>query len=132
MRILVAFTLAWATFAWAAPHIPTDDRQVLERLPVRPSDPAAAELTRRRAEVAATPADPGPAVRLARHYFDLAMAQGDPRYVGYADAALRPWHATASRHAGILVARGLLRQYRHDFEGALQDLGDAAAVEPQN
>lgn len=132
IRTALTPLLAAATVAIAAPYVPRDDAAVLERLPVRPSDPVAAEIRRLRVEVAATPADPAPAVRLARRYFELAMAQGDPRYVGYADAALRPWYRSADRHAGVLTVRGMLRQYRHDFDGALEDLANAAEREPQN
>ena len=105
MRAWLLLILASATLASAAPRVPADDREVLERLPVRPSDPLAAELRELRAEVAAGPSDPVPAVRLARRYFDLAMAQGDPRYVGYADAALRRWYAVAVQHPGVLRTR---------------------------
>ena len=132
MRIWLLLPLLATLPAWGVPHIPADDHEVLERLPVRPSDPLAAELRKLRAAVAAAPSDPGPAVQLARRYFDLAMAQGDPRYVGYADAALRPWYPSASRHAEVLTVRALLRQYRHDFEGALEDLAAAAQANPQD
>jgi hypothetical protein len=30
----------------------------------------------------------------------------------------------------VLTVRGLLRQYRHDFDGALEDLGAACAGQP--
>ena len=132
MRSALLLLLATATLASAAPRVPGDHREVLERLPVRPSDPLAAELRTLRAAVAATPSDPVPAVRLARRYFDLAMAQGDPRFVGYADAALRRWYAVASQHPGVRTTRGLLRQYRHDFDGALEDLAAAARFDPQD
>src|SRR4029079_13139502 len=78
--------------ALAAPYTPRDESTVLERLPLRRSDPVAAELRQLRG------APPAPGARdlrrlrgspLARCYFELAMAQGDPRYVGYAEAALR-------------------------------------------
>ena len=62
-----------------------DDATVLERLPLRRSDPVAAELRKLRGAA------------LARRYFELAMAQGDPRYVGYAEAALRDWRTTTRR-----------------------------------
>ena len=89
MRIGLCWMLLTAAVAWAAPHVPRDDREVLERLPVRPSDPLAAELRTLRAAVAAAPADPMPAVQLARRYFDLAMAQGDPD-ASVAQGARRP------------------------------------------
>ena len=63
---------------------------------------------------------------LGRRYFRLAMAEGDPRFVGYAEAALRPWSGKDPPH-DVLVLRALLRQYRHDFAGALDDLAAAAA-----
>jgi Tfp pilus assembly protein PilF len=132
MRLWLVLLLGFTTPAWCAPRVPGDEREVLERLPVRPSDPVAAELRKLRAGVAAAPSDPLPAAQLARRYFDLAMAQGDPRYVGYADAALRPWYSVANQHPGVLTARGLLRQYRHDFDGALEDLAAAAQRDPQD
>ena len=47
-------------------------------------------------------------------------------------AALRPWYAVADNNASILIAHGLLRQYRHDFDGALDDLGAAAKADPED
>jgi tetratricopeptide (TPR) repeat protein len=54
------------------------------------------------------------------------MAEGDPRFIGYAEAALRPWGSKDPPH-DVLVLRARLRQYRHDFAGALDDLAAAAA-----
>ncbi len=117
--------------ALAAPYLPKDDAAVLERLPLRRADPAAAELRQRRATLAARPDDPAAAAALARRYFELAMAQGDPRYVGYAEGALRPWKADDAP-ADVLFVRGLLKQYRHDFQGALRDLDAALRREPEH
>ncbi len=66
---------------------------------------------------------------LAQSYFERASAEGDPRYVGYAEGALRPWKDAAAPPE-ILFARALLRQYRHDFDGALADLAQAVQREP--
>src|SRR5258707_1466395 len=118
---LCALLIAAAFTASAAPRIPESDSVVLETLSTRPGDPAASELRQLRAASAATPGDAGPASRLARRYFDMAMAEGDPRYVGYAEAALRPWPETAAAPAEILVLHGMLRQYRHDFARAMAD-----------
>jgi len=103
---------------------------VLERLPLRRSDPAAAELRALREAARTAPADPAAVVPLARRYFALAQSEGDPRYVGYAEAALAPWRAAADAPAEVLVQRALLRQYRHDFDGALADLALALARDP--
>jgi hypothetical protein len=110
----------------AAPYVPQDDATVLERLPIKPGDSIARELRELRARLAARPDDVDAAVSLGRRYFRLAMAEGDPRFVGYAEAALRPWSGKDPPH-DVLVLRARLRQYRHDFAGALDDLAAAAA-----
>ena len=97
-------------------------------LPQRAQDPAVRELGRLRAAAAAGNTDPEPAARLIRAYFDLSLARGDPRYIGYAEAVLARFKAPL---APILrVERGLLRQYRHDFTGALDDFAGALALAP--
>src|SRR6185503_21192348 len=118
--IKAAFVLGglWALGALAAPYTPKDDSTVLERLPLRRSDPVAAELRQLRGAA------------LARRYFELAMGQGDPRYVGYAEAALR--RAENDAPAEVLFVRGLLKQYRHDFNGALADLEGALKQAPEH
>jgi hypothetical protein len=117
--------------ALPAPYEPKDDAAVLERLPLRPGDPVAAEFRRLRAALAAAPGDAAAAARLARRYYEMAAAEGDPRYVGYAEAALRPW-AGGEAPAEVLFARALLRQYRHDFRGALEDLQQTLQRDPEH
>jgi Tfp pilus assembly protein PilF len=116
--------------AGATPRLPADDAEVLENLPAKASDPAAIEQRRLRAAADAAPGAEGPAARLARRYFELAMAEGDPRYVGYAQAALRAWPEAAAAPAEILLLRGMLRQYRHDFAGAMADFERTLAADP--
>lgn len=134
MRKLLVFALSWlaALPGQAAPRVPVEDREVLERLPLRPRDPVATQLRELRLAATAARADPAAAAPLARRYFALAMAEGDPRYVGYAQAALAPWSGAGRAPAEILMLRALLRQYRHDFEGALADLALAAQLDPRN
>ena len=130
---LCALALALlAVGAHAAPYVPKDDSVVLERLPVRPNDPVARELRELRAELAANPRKRATALRLAERYFALASAQGDPRYVGYAEAALKPWWNLPAPPLDVLVMRGILKQYSHDFSSALQDLNAATREDPQN
>lgn len=116
----------------AAPYLPVSDAQVLERLPISPANPVFRELRGLRTELASRPDDAGVAARLAGRYFDLAMAEGDPRYIGYAEAALRPWLSSASIPPDLHVIRGQLRQYRHDFRGALGDFAAALAADPSS
>jgi Tfp pilus assembly protein PilF len=120
--------LLWALGAQAAPRTPAHDTEVLEKLPVRAGDGTARELASLRSALAEAPSDEAAATRLATRYFDLAMARGDPRYVGYADAVVRGFPTT--RSAPLLTLRGMLRQYRHDFAGALSDLDQALKQDP--
>jgi len=130
--LLRALALAsLALVAHAAPYVPTDDAAVLERLPVRPGDPVARELRQLRSELTANPRKRDTAVRLAERYFALASSEGDPRYVGYAQAALKPWWDLPVPPLDVLVMRAILKQYSHDFSGAMQDL-EAATREDAN
>ena len=124
--------MAVAQLAGAAPFLPSDDAVVLEVLPGKRDDPAAAELRRLRGAASAAPTDTAAAARLARRYFEMAMADGDPRYIGYAGAALRAWPETAAAPAEILVLHGMLRQYRHDFARAMADFDLALKSDPGN
>lgn len=133
LRLGTCFVLLGTAFGTAAaPFIPKDDSAVLETLPTKPTDPVAAELRQLRATAAAAPGDAEPAARLARRYFDLSMAEGDPRYVGYAEAALRAWPETAAAPVDILVLHGMLRQYRHDFPRGMADFDLALKADPAN
>jgi hypothetical protein len=128
----VAAWLVPAIIALAVPYVPVDDAVILERLPIKAADPGARELRDLRARLAAQPDDSDAAVRLARRYFRLAMAEGDPRFIGYAEAALGRWWTEPAPPADVLVARALVKQYRHEFDAALADLAQAGALEPTN
>ncbi|MBI5909654.1 MAG: hypothetical protein HY848_06860 [Betaproteobacteria bacterium] len=118
--------------AQSAPYTPQSDNEVLERLPFKASAAEGRELRQLRRALAEQPQNMERALALARRYFDLASAEGDPRYVGYAEAAIRPWNNAAEPAVEILVMRALLRQYRHEFDAALADLGQAAERDPGN
>jgi Tfp pilus assembly protein PilF len=114
--------------AQSAPRTPIDDATVIEQLPFRAIDSRARELANLRANARKAPGDAAAAVALAQAYFEMAQARGDPRYVGYADAVVSQFgqHMTAD----LLLIRGMLRQYRHDFDEALLDFADALAQDP--
>ncbi len=116
----------------AAPFVPTDDAQVLATVPARASDPRARELVTLRAAWRAAPNDVDTAVRLARRYFDEVAAEGDPRYVGYAQAALQPWWEQAAPPAEVRVLRAMVLQFDHRFAPALADLDAAVREQPGN
>lgn len=121
------------TGAAAAPYIPGSGQQVLERLPGR-FDPVQRELGRLRAELAANPADLERATALARRYIEQARRDGDPRYLGYAQAALAPWwkQPRTQAPAEVLVLRATLVQSNHAFGEALADLDEVVRRDPGN
>ena len=118
--------------ASAEPFRPQDTATVLEKLPLKPGDSQWRELRQLRTELAAQPNNVAIAAKLARRYFDLVSAEGDPRYIGYAQAALAPWWTQPSPPVEVLVLRATLKQYRHDFSSALTDLDGAIAQDPRN
>lgn len=74
---------------------------------------------------------PGPdsAGDLAEAYFDRALATGDPRYVGYAEAVVLAVPRASS--ARLLSIEGMIRQYRHDFAAAVAAFDAALALDPE-
>ena len=129
--ILCALLLP-ATVAVAAPFTPSADTQVLERLPARASDPRARQMREMRQQLSLHPDDVVLAVGLARRYFEEVAAEGDPRYIGYAQAALAPWWKLPDPPVDVLVMRAVLRQFSHEFDAARADLAAAVAKEPAN
>ena len=111
--------------ASAEPYMPASGAQVLERLPAR-LDPVQRELAGMRAALATNPADLGRATALAQRYIEQARRDGDPRYLGYAQAALKPWwrQPRDAAPAEVLVLRATLAQSTHDFGAALADLDE--------
>ena len=131
MRLAIAAGLVLACAAASgAPFTPANDNEVVERLPATANDPSVRRVDSLRKQLAARPGDNALRLEIARRYFDLAMAQGDPRYVGYAQAAIGPMAATSGNDAGYWLLRGLLQQYSHDFAGALQSLEKAGELDP--
>jgi len=115
----------------AEPRVPTADNEVVERLPSTPGA-GAPELRALRAALAQAPGDLGLAVRVARGYVAIGRSTGDPRYAGYAQAALEPWWRQPDPPTEVRVLRATLRQRIHDFDGALSDLDAVLAKSPRN
>lgn len=105
----------------ALPSIPTNGDQVIERLPGH-SDPAQQKLRQLRQQLSADPQNLGLAVDLAQRFIDTARSSADPRYLGYAQAALAPWWHSATAPDAVRILRAILRQSTHQFGPALADL----------
>jgi predicted Zn-dependent protease len=118
---LPLLALALAGVAAAIPYIPADGKKVVEHLPSR-TDPVQRELMTLRAELSKNPDDVRLASALAQRYIEQARTEGDPRYLGYAQAALAPWWKLPHAPDEVLVLRATLRQSTHQFGAALADL----------
>jgi hypothetical protein len=57
-----------------------------------------------------------------RELIQRARQEGDPRWLGMAEAALARWRGAPAPPDEVLLLRATLLQSRHDFEGALRDL----------
>jgi tetratricopeptide (TPR) repeat protein len=71
-------------------------------------------------------------VRVAQGYVELGGATGDPRYAGYAEAALSPWWHLDRAPQEVLVLRAALRQRMHQFDTSLSDLATVLEGNPRN
>lgn len=107
----------------AAPYRPSDDAQVLERLPV------GAVSGRLNAQ---NPSDAGTAVVLARAWIARARQDADPRFLGYAEGALAPWWDASDAPIEIALLRATLLQSRHRFDQALAGINDLLRRAPDN
>jgi hypothetical protein len=105
----------------AAPYIPKSDDQPLEGLPTA-GNQNLRELRRLHVELAGRPTDLKLALRVASQDIELARSESDPRYNGYAEAALRPWWSLPQPPNSVLLLRATLRQATHDFASAREDL----------
>ncbi|HET9204612.1 MAG TPA: hypothetical protein VFO28_00130 [Burkholderiaceae bacterium] len=121
-----------ADLARAEPYVPSADSQVVERLPLRAADPAARELAALRASWRRDPANVNGAVALAMAYIDQASAEGDPRYVSYAQSTLQRWWNLPEPPAAVRTVRAIVLQYDHRFDEALADLAAAARADPDD
>jgi Tfp pilus assembly protein PilF len=132
MKLILLALLIVAGNSAAAPFVPTDPKEILERLPEAPGDPRTRELRQMRRELTRDPQNLPLAMGVARRDIAAARAEADPRYLGYAQAALAPWWNEAPPPVSVLVLRATIRQSLHDFSSALHDLALVLKIEPDN
>ena len=130
-RCVGMLALLIAVSATAAPFVPRDEAQVLERLPSR-STPQYRELKSLRMAAAQAPDDATRAAALATAYIRASRLEGDPRFLGYAQAALAPWWSDPAAPTKVVVLRATILQSNHQFDAAVADLDRVSQREPRN
>ena len=120
--LLVSVLVAIAVPATAGPpYTPADDRQIVETLR-QPRLPGMASLRELRAQWSAQPTLVPAALAYARAALEWGRREEDPRYLGYAQAALAPWWEQAKAPPEVVLLRASLRLARMEYAAADRDL----------
>ena len=122
--------LGVSAFAQQSPMIPESDDSVLVVLP-KSFLANRSELSRLRERLNADPSDPKLAAEVASQYLALGNRTGDPRFYGYARAAINRWWDTDT-NAAILKIRAKLKEKDHLYDEALSDLQSALQQAPED
>lgn len=126
---ILAVGLILGVDAYSAPYVPRSDAEVLAQVPTR-LDPEARTLAALRQQLGKAPQDLEAAISYAEEALKIGHARSDPRYYGYAEAALGPWWATDDAPQRVLVLRATIHQFFHAFDAARTDLDRALTRNP--
>ena len=108
-------------FAQRDPIVPESDDQVLVVLP-KSFLSNRNELASLREQLNADPENPSLAADVASKYLSMGNRTGDPRFYGYATAAIGRWWVAESTTPAILRLRSKLKEKDHRYDDALADL----------
>ena len=114
------------------PFLPQQDAQVLDHLSRKAADPAVREIRSLRASLLRDPHNLNVAVPLAIRLIEQSQSEGDPRFLGQAQAVLAPWLNQATPPPSALLLRATIRQNAHEFDLALADLDAVLSMQPTN
>lgn len=140
MRVnsMVGYSVFWyvcvlemsATIA-AEPYRPLHHEEVLETLPsgfIKNRD----ELATLRQQLTADPQNHELASQIANRYMKLGNQEGDPRYFGYARAALQAWWLQPDPPSDILRIRAKLKEKDHQYAEAQVDFAKLVQHDPHD
>lgn len=103
-------------------RVPTDDGEVIAEVRVRTATADEREADSLRLAVRAAPRDAATVARWVRRCLECDRQDSDPRWLGWAQAALVPWNGSLEVPEDLRLARALWLQRRHEFDAALADL----------
>jgi hypothetical protein len=119
--LVLGLALLATTAQAAPPYVPAHDGVVLETLS-RPRLPGMASMAELRARWLAQPTHVPSALSYARSALEMSRRNEDPRYLGYAQAALAPWWVLPKAPPEVVLLRASLQLARMEFAHAEQDL----------
>lgn len=125
-------TLSQTVVTSAEPYRPMHEAEVLEPLSFKATDPVAREIRALRRTLGKDPGNLALATQLAARYIELGRSEGDPRFLGQAQATLAPWWNEPMPPPAALLLRATIRQNAHEFDQALTDLDQVLAAQPTN
>ena len=86
------------------------------------------DLKALQAAAAKAPGDLAAAIALANAYIRASRVEGDPRFLGYAQAALAPWWKDPQAPTPVLLLRATILQSSHEFDAAVADLDSCCSA----
>ena len=130
--VMIVVTTTAGNAALATPYVPTTDAATVEILRDKPLTTLDSDFRRLRAKLRATPADLPLATTVAQRAIEISRRDGDPRFLGYAQAALAPWWSQASPPVPVRLLKAILLQSTHAFGAALAELDVVLLAAPGN
>jgi predicted Zn-dependent protease len=125
------FSCVLLTTALADPRTPINGEEVLQTLSISDKQ-VSVEIKRLRQQLNTSPDNAAIASQLATAYIQIARSTSDIRYYGYARATLKPWWEESNPPDRILFLRAVVRQYKHQYQQAEDDLKALLKQQPQN
>jgi len=133
MAVILHLVALWAALALGDDRfLPADDTIIVERLRERPLDRTDLALRNARARLRAAPTLLPLAIQVAEQSITIARRDGDPRYLGFAHAALEPWFAQVNPPVTVRLLRATLLQSVHQFQPALDEIDEVLHAQPRN
>ncbi|MDM8547083.1 hypothetical protein QUF61_11365 [Candidatus Venteria ishoeyi] len=125
MRFFVILIFAYTHWAWATENL-TIEKQIQEK------QAQEKQLQALQVEVVKHPGASQPKIQLAQYYIQRGRQQQNPAYFANARALLKKIRQKSPALLALLMLRGQLLHYAHQFDSALKDLDIVIAKDKGN
>lgn len=128
---ILASTTASHLLQASDPYIPASDDEVLLALPAELLA-IRSEVAKLREQLSSDKQNASLAADVAGRYIKIGNREGNPRYFGYAQAAIAPWWDDPFAPPAILSIRAKLKEKDHRYNEALKDIDKIVEQQPGN